>query len=107
MTEPQQAEEFDFEAFMQNIKEGSKRLKERKITVADVEGLIRALSFYADPATYFAISVLPDPPCGDFVRDYSRCGADWGQRPGKRARRALTKFEATLRKKYAGVERKN
>jgi len=46
------------------------------------------LAFYADPETYFAIGVFPDPPCGDFINDYSDTPA-LGQKPGKTARNAL------------------
>lgn len=52
-----------------------------------------ALVFYAQPETYFAIAVLGDPPCGDFVRDFSKTN-NLGYKPGKRARRVLDKAEA-------------
>lgn len=53
----------------------------------------RALEFYANPENYVAIAFLPDPPCGDFIKDFSDDhGFDYsapGYRPGKRARKAL------------------
>lgn len=58
--------------------------------------LAEALAFYADPETYFAISMLPDRPCGEFVDDFETLegalghpdGGKW-VKPGKRAREAL------------------
>jgi len=49
--------------------------------------LREALNFYADPDTYFAISFLSDPPCGDFMEDGEEIDGRW--RPGKKARDAL------------------
>lgn len=57
--------------------------------------LAKALAFYAEPETYFAIAFLPDPPCGEFMDDFSETD-HLGQKPGKRAREALvaaTKLE--------------
>lgn len=55
--------------------------------------LLEALSFYADPDTYFAIGFFPDPPCGTFMEDFSKHGSkDYPKddvRPGKKAREAL------------------
>ena len=48
----------------------------------------KALEFYADPETYFAIGIFPDPPCGEFATDTSDTG-EFGHRHGKRAREAL------------------
>ena len=53
------------------------------------DALREALDFYADPQTYLAIGFLPDPPCGEFMEDWSDTGPEWGWRPGKRARKAL------------------
>lgn len=36
-----------------------------------VNVLEKALRFYADPSTYFAIGIFPDSPCGEFADDYS------------------------------------
>lgn len=52
-----------------------------------IEKLARALDFYADPDTYFAVAVVGDPPCGEFVNDFSE--VDGEMRPGRRAREAL------------------
>ena len=46
------------------------------------------LAFYADPDTYFAIGIFPDPPNGPFMDDFSKT-AELGHKPGKRAREAL------------------
>ena len=48
-----------------------------------------ALEFYADPETYYAIAIVPDPPCGEFMDDFSEV-EDGVKKPGKRAREALT-----------------
>jgi len=58
--------------------------------------LVEALEFYADPETYFAISFLYDPPCGEFADDFEELSGELGHpdgsewtKPGKRARAAL------------------
>ena len=54
--------------------------------------LREALTFYAAPETYHAITFLADSPCGDFARDF---GKDHGYAvyeramPGERARAAF------------------
>lgn len=55
--------------------------------------LANALSFYADPETYFAIGFFPDPPCGPFIDDFS--DTSHGSRPGKLARSVLERCEVT------------
>jgi hypothetical protein len=61
--------------------------------LAAFEQVLSALAFYAEPDTYFAIAIWPDPPCGDFMQDFSGHGnpdyPDGDQRPGMRAREAL------------------
>ncbi len=54
---------------------------------AENKKLQKALEFYANPETYFAIMFLPDKPCGDFVTDFSN--TELGVKPGKRARKIL------------------
>ena len=49
----------------------------------------RALYFYANPETYIATSLWCDRPCGEIENDFSYTGEDWGERLGKRARKAL------------------
>lgn len=55
--------------------------------------LREALSFYADPGTYHAVSFMFDPPCGGFQDDFSDDHGDYvyeGRRkPGKLARQVL------------------
>ena len=46
-----------------------------------------ALEFYANPDTWFATSLLTDPPCGAIVDDFSEI--DGRERLGKRARQAI------------------
>jgi len=49
-----------------------------------------ALAFYANPETYIAIGFFPDPPCGEFMDDFSDAPMPeyglTGHRPGKLAR---------------------
>lgn len=55
-------------------------------------GMREALEFYADPDTYCAIGFFPDPPCGEFIDDFSDDHGNENYRrpmPGKRARAAL------------------
>ena len=56
---------------------------------AEIDELKETLAFYADPETYFAIGFFPDPPCGEFMEDFSDTGVELGFRAGKRARVAL------------------
>lgn len=51
----------------------------------------KALEFYADPDSYFAIGFIPDRPCGEFIEDFDEQEDEQGTsaRPGKRARMAL------------------
>jgi hypothetical protein len=51
------------------------------------------LEFYADPESYLAIGFFPDPPCGDFITDWTDTGPLYGFRPGGRARAALADEE--------------
>lgn len=62
-------------------------------------GVVEALEFYADPHSYFALTVIPDPPCGHFAYDTAPLSheesfhyvdyRDGGTYHGKRAREAL------------------
>jgi len=60
-----------------------------------VQELVKVLEFYANPDTYFAIAILPDPPCGEFMTDYS----DKFKKPGTRARKVLRKYYKQVKKK--------
>ena len=85
------------DSLIEEYKAEIERLRIERDTVskplhAEIERLKTALEFYADPETYAAIAFLPDPPCGDFCKDFSDDhGHDLlpGFRPGKRARAAL------------------
>lgn len=57
-----------------------------------VQRLWLALAYYGDPQTYFAIDVLSDPPCGDFVNDFGTTEVLDREVPGKRARETLEKL---------------
>ena len=54
-----------------------------------ISEIATALSFYADPETYFAIGFFPDPPNGDFMNDFSETAL--GEKPGKLAREIIEK----------------
>jgi hypothetical protein len=60
-----------------------------------IRALTEALIFYANPNTYFAIGFFPDPPCGDFIKDFDKT-----RKPGSLARRTLRKYSSTLIKYY-------
>ena len=64
-------------------------IKERltKVEYRRLDRIIDALEFYADWETYFAVGFSFDPPCGEFVKDFSSINGT--MRPGKRARKAL------------------
>lgn len=57
------------------------------------EKVLSALAFYGDPDSYFAIGFFPDPPCGEFMKDFSEHGdpnyQPGDRRPGRRAREAI------------------
>ena len=55
----------------------------------EVRRLSEVIDFYADPETYFAVLIVGDHPCGDFVTDLSIIPGDYIARPGMRARQAL------------------
>lgn len=61
------------------------------LTPDEVASLVDALMFYANPETYLAIVIVPDPPCGAFVDDVSEVDG-WGCRPGKLAREVLDRI---------------
>lgn len=67
------------------VRSVNRRAEIAEVRIAEQE---EALRFYADPDTYFAIGLFADPPCGDFVHDLEEI--DGVERPGKRARAALT-----------------
>jgi hypothetical protein len=81
--------------------------REREL-MAEIERLREALEFYADPETYFAIACIGDPPCGDFIRDFSDDHGHPqldGMRYGKRARAALKAVaEAETEPKYVSTD---
>lgn len=54
------------------------------------EEMVLALEFYADPETWIAVGLFPDPPCGEIMNDFSE--TSYGDKPGKRARMALGEF---------------
>ena len=59
---------------------------------AERDRLREALSFYADPDTYFAIGFFPDRPCGELMDDFGTAVDEHGFErtvPGKRARALL------------------
>lgn len=77
------------------LEDCAKRATERAEWAEEqITALRKALAFYADPLTYFAIAFIPDRPAGDFMEDFEDTDAQniWepiGVKPGKRARQAL------------------
>jgi hypothetical protein len=67
-----------------------------------VEEIIKALEFYANPDTYFAIGFFPDPPCGDFINDFDKT-----KKPGALARKTLKKYYLQKFKEEHGKEQNN
>lgn len=63
--------------------------KKREAAERQVEALREALSFYANPETYFAIAFMGDSPHGDFLDDFEDVPGFGAEKPGKRARAAL------------------
>jgi len=61
-----------------------------------VEALVRALMFYADVDTYFAIGFFPDRPCGDFVNDFDKL-----RKPGAKARKVLKAYRSQIAKELS------
>jgi len=60
-----------------------------------IEELLETVAFYANPETYFAIGFFPDPPCGEFMEDFSDTD-ELGVKPGKMARNLLGKYSKHL-----------
>lgn len=61
-------------------------------TIKDMVELLDTLEFYADPNTYVAIGFITDPPCGDFINDFSKTQSAGGLKPGAKARELLKKY---------------
>jgi len=59
---------------------------------AKCEKLAEGLCFYADPDSYFAISILTDPPCGGFAEDTSEVDSYDREMPGRIARETLKRY---------------
>jgi hypothetical protein len=59
--------------------------------LAWADGVVEALAFYANPDTWFAVALFPDPPNGPIMDDFSEW--DGIQRPGAKAREALKWIE--------------
>lgn len=60
-----------------------------------IDELVKTLLFYADSDSYFAITFLSDPPCGEFMTDFDEEHefTDYDRpMPGKRARQTLKKL---------------
>ena len=69
----------------------------RDINVEDVQLMLDTLMFYGDPDSYSAITLLLDPPCGDFAYDFDSeteplSGKYNRKMPGRQAREALEKI---------------
>ena len=70
-------------------------MKKRTLNEKDCVKLLKALQFYADPKTYFAIGFFPDKPCGPFLKDFDK--THLGMKPGKLARKTFLALELSIR----------
>lgn len=63
---------------------------------------LESLAMYADPDTYFGITFIPDPPCGNFVYDFDLVEDPDYDRPvaGKDAREAFEKIKGIFDDRY-------
>ena len=73
------------------IKENKKLKRHNRVLSRRCSRYWKALYFYAHPDTYFATSLMCDPPCGEISEDYDDSGDYYGECLGKRARKALNK----------------
>lgn len=55
-----------------------------KVLENNVYKMLEVLEFYANPDTYFAIGLFPNPRCGEFINDINE--TKFGIKPGKMAR---------------------
>ena len=62
---------------------------EKEKLLKQIVKLEEALRFYADPETYLGIAFFGDPPCGEFLDDFSETNVQLGSKPGKLARETL------------------
>lgn len=67
------------------ISSDAAKLAEAGRRIAELEA---GLEFYADPNSYLAILIVGDPPCGEFINDYS-FDAELGREVHGRAARNL------------------
>jgi hypothetical protein len=73
---------------MHNLKkQRDEAIRERDEARAWARRFFGVALFYGHPDTYFAIGFFPDPPCGQFMDDFSN--TELGFKPGKNAREAL------------------
>lgn len=82
---------------MKSMKEHPNSCKACESLKKELEKTRQILYFYANPYTYFAVAFFPDPPCGDFMKDFSKIPSHWDEfgqmsdsyKPGKKARKFL------------------
>jgi hypothetical protein len=74
------------------------------VSALDRETLERAfilafgiVDFYAEPTTYFAVSLISDPPAGDIMRDFGPTDLPT-KKPGRRARLAQWMLVSAMQK---------
>jgi hypothetical protein len=75
------------EGLYQTFTKATRNLNPPAERLAWASEVVEALAFYADPDTWFAVGLFPDPPNGPIMDDFSEW--DGRQRPGDRARTAL------------------
>jgi len=67
-----------------------------KETTRILNKLVNVLAFYGDATTYHAISLFPDPPCGDFIYDFGENPDYDYDKPGMRARELIAELFKTV-----------
>jgi hypothetical protein len=86
------------------LTQDDKDFLEKKCTPENFFDLLKALTFYADCDSYYAMSIIADRPCGEFADDYSDVNiiddndetVETRTSPGKRARDMISDIFSDL-----------
>ena len=77
-------------------------MSEEKLSYEDLEKIavlaVDSLVNYANPESYFAITIWPDRPAGWFADDFSYDEEFQRDMPGKEARETITAIEKIIEK---------
>jgi hypothetical protein len=93
MSTPHDAEWLEYDDDTRPVRKDTSKIPYSEATPRE-RMLAEALAYYADPATYFGIAMIGDPPHGDFFDDFEKYPfpGDYSiqDKPGRRARQALS-----------------